>query len=258
VYTVYDIQRILVCAWVRAELKLSRGNLGIASFALKECLLRSLSVYPDIPVLCLAALGDPRHKMDTAWNTLRWAMIYFATVQKGHNLVETFHALRCLADVFTALDDEETALHLFHTALEGATKLDIHRLRAECMVGIGDIMEGCENMLEAKEKWEAAIPLFIRSSQTKDAAAIEARLAKLTLAQDHQGVKLNDPVAVTDSQGTANQEESRKLKQLTQLSGPPNSPSTVAEGSMQPTLTNDLKNATGELNCTIQYPFCSQ
>jgi hypothetical protein len=185
-------------------------------------------------------------------------MIYFATVQKGHNLVETFHALRCLADVFTALDDEETDLHLFHTALEGATKLDIHCLRAECMVGIGDIMEGCENMLEAKEKWEAAIPLFIRSSQTKDAAAIEARLAKLTLAQDHQGVKLNDPVAVTDSQGTANQEESRKLKQLTQLSGPPNSPSTVAEGSMQPTLTNDLKNATGELNCTIQYPFCSQ
>jgi hypothetical protein len=70
VYAVYDIRRILLCSWVRAELELSRGNLGIANFAFKECLSRSLGVYTDIPLLCLAALGDPRHEMDMAWNTL--------------------------------------------------------------------------------------------------------------------------------------------------------------------------------------------
>jgi hypothetical protein len=40
-------------------------------------------------------------------------------------------------------------------------------------------------MVEAKQMWEAAIPLFVQSSQTKAAAAIETHLAKLRFAQDH-------------------------------------------------------------------------
>ncbi|KAJ7793183.1 hypothetical protein B0H14DRAFT_2623134 [Mycena olivaceomarginata] len=218
VYRALASQRILLCSWVRAELELTRGNLDIASFAFKECLSKSLSVYPDITVLCVAALGDPRHKMDTMWNTLCWAMIYLASVQKTKDLVATFHTLRCLADIFAALDDEETALHLFQTVLEGATYMDIHRLRAECMDGIGRIMAWRGRIMEAKEMWEAAIPIFIRSSQTKDATAIEAHVAKLTLAQDHQEDRIDYPVVVTDSHATANHQESKKLKQLTHLS----------------------------------------
>jgi tetratricopeptide (TPR) repeat protein len=183
-------------------------------------------------------------------------MLYFAAVQKKHDLIDNFHALRCLGDVFAALDDEETALHLFQTALEGATRMDIHRLRAECMAGIGDIMSRRGDMVKANEMWEAAIPLFIRSSQTKDTAATEARLAKLTLAQDHQEDRTDYSVVVTGSQATANQEESRKLEQLALFSAPQNSPSTVAERSMQLSSPNGPENATGESNCTIQYPFC--
>ncbi|KAJ7699806.1 hypothetical protein B0H14DRAFT_2648996 [Mycena olivaceomarginata] len=141
---------------------------------------------------------------------------------------------------------KKTALILFHTALEGAKKIDIHRLRAECMGGIGDIMKHRGNIVEAKEMWEAAIPLFIRSSQTKAAAVVEAQLAELALAQDHQEERINHPV-ITDSQGTAKQEESgsRKLKQLTHLSAPQNSPSTVVEGSRQPSSANSpASNAT--------------
>jgi hypothetical protein len=81
---------------------------------------------------------------------------------------------------------------------------------------------------------------------------------KLTLAQDHQKVRINYSVVVTDSQTTASQEKWNKLEQLALLSTPQGSPSTVAGGSMQPTSANGPEsNATGESNCTIHYPFSS-
>ncbi|KAF8186092.1 hypothetical protein K438DRAFT_1038668 [Mycena galopus ATCC 62051] len=175
---VYTGRRRMLCVWVKGELDLSRKLNENASFAFKECLSKTLGFYADVPVLCLATLGDPRHKMERPWNILRWAMIYLALVRKMKDLVATFHALRRLADLFVVFNDEETALNLFNTALEGATNIDIHRLRAECMAGIGDIMSSRGNMGEAKQMWEASIPLFVRSSQSKDAAAVEARLVK--------------------------------------------------------------------------------
>ncbi|KAJ7802967.1 hypothetical protein B0H14DRAFT_2613840 [Mycena olivaceomarginata] len=235
VYRALASQRILLCSWVRAELELTRGNLDIASFAFKECLSKSLSVYPDITV----------YGYDVEHPLLGYDIL--ASVQKTKDLVATFHTLRCLADIFAALDDEETALHLFQTVLEGATYMDIHRLRAECMDGIGRIMAWRGRIMEAKEMWEAAIPIFIRSSQTKDATAIEAHVAKLTLAQDHQEDRIDYPVVVTDSHATANHQESKKLKQLTHLSAPQNSPSKVAGGAIKPMSTNGTQNATDEL-----------
>jgi hypothetical protein len=77
-------------------------------------------------------------------------MTYFALGRKQKQLVATFQDLQCLADVFTA-SDEESVLNLFHTALEGTTTIDIHRLHAECMVGIGDNMIRRGNGVEAKE-----------------------------------------------------------------------------------------------------------
>ncbi|KAJ7815566.1 hypothetical protein B0H14DRAFT_2603344 [Mycena olivaceomarginata] len=243
VYTQLASPNILLCSWARAVLELYGGNHQKAHSAFKECLSKSLGCYPDITSLCLAALGDPNHQMDIAWNTLCWAMTYFALTWKMNDLVATLHALHQLADLFAGFNDQETALNLFHISFEGATNLGIHRLCAECMGGIGDIMKCHGNIVEAKEMWEAANPLFIRSSQTKDAAAIEACLAKLTLAQDHQEKKIDYPVVVTDVQATANQQESKKLGQLPLLSAPQDSPSTVAEGSMS--ANGPESNATG-------------
>ncbi|KAJ7899819.1 hypothetical protein B0H13DRAFT_2336764 [Mycena leptocephala] len=113
-------------------------------------------------------------------DTFRWAMVYLAFVQKAKNAVATLGALRRLADIHMSLEDEETALHLFHAVLEGGTKMDIHRLRAECMVGIGDIMRRRSNSTQAKEMWETAHPLFVRSSRLKDAASVKKRLDKLS------------------------------------------------------------------------------
>lgn len=75
VYRTFGSQRILLCSWVKAELELYQGQVQSACSKFEECLSRSLGIYPDIPILCLGSLGDPRHEMDTAWNTLRWAMI---------------------------------------------------------------------------------------------------------------------------------------------------------------------------------------
>lgn len=169
----------------------------------------------------------------------------------------TVRALRYLADIFVVLNDEESALNLFCTALAGA-KMNIYRLQAECMVGIGDIMERRGNMLEAKKMWETAIPFFIRSSQTKDATAVEVRLVKLSLAWENQDHRLEPCEEGRNSQAGANEEPSQTLEQLALLSAPHNSPSIVTKGSMQPTSSNSPQsNETGESNCTIEYPFCS-
>ncbi|KAJ7719892.1 hypothetical protein B0H14DRAFT_2642852 [Mycena olivaceomarginata] len=253
VYLGLGHHRTVLCSWVKAELELYQGHFQSARSKFEECLSRSLGAYPSIAISCLAALGDPRKKLYNPWSTLRWAMTYFVLIQKNKHLVATAHAVRCLGDVFAVLGDEETALSLFHTALEGATKLDIHRLRAECMVGIGDIMSLRGDMVNAKEMWEAAHPLFIRSSQTKDAAAIETQLTELSFARENEEGRVESPEVGYNAQATANEEESKKLGQCALLSVPENSPSAVAEGSMQPTSTKVLENATGELICTIHY-----
>jgi hypothetical protein len=115
-------------------------------------------------------------------NTFRWAVIYLAFEQKMKDPVGTANALRRLADLCSILDEEETALNLFHAALEGGTAMDIHCLRAECMVGIGDIMIRRGDSAQAEEMWTTAHPLFLRASQMKDAAVVEKRLEQLALS----------------------------------------------------------------------------
>jgi hypothetical protein len=185
-------------------------------------------------------------------------MIYFAAVRKKKDLVATFRALRRMADIFVVFNDEETSLNLFNTALEGATQIDIHGLRAECMVGIGNIMRCRGKMVEAMQMWEAAHPLLVRSSQKKAANAIKAQIEKLSSAEDNQEDILESAELDRKARATANQEEDKKLEQLVLLSVPQNSLLTVMEGSMQPTLANGPEsNATGKLNCTIQDFFRS-
>jgi predicted negative regulator of RcsB-dependent stress response len=180
VYVALGSPRILLCSWLAAELKLCRGDIENARAAFLDCLSKSRGIYADVPKLCLAALADPAHKMHGTLDTFRWAVVYLAFVQKVKDAVRTLQALRRLADVYMSLDDDETALYLFHTALEAGTKMDIHRLRAECMVGVGDIMLRREDPMQAKEMWVAAHPLFVRSSRLKDAALVEKRLEKLS------------------------------------------------------------------------------
>jgi hypothetical protein len=178
VYIAMASPRVLLFSWVAAELQLYLGNTESARAAFLHCLSENRGVYSDIAQFCLAALADPAHKMYGKTETFRWAVVYLAFVQKKKDVVGGLQALRRLADVLILLEDEESALHLFQTALKGGTSMGIHRLRAECMVGIGDIMLRHRDIMQAMDMWEAAYPLFVRSSRRKDAAFVKQRLQK--------------------------------------------------------------------------------
>ncbi|KAJ7824507.1 hypothetical protein B0H14DRAFT_2597169 [Mycena olivaceomarginata] len=127
---------------------------------------------------CLEMLGDLRHGMSDVETTFHWAGTFFAAVRVWPDVVLTYQALRCLGDIFLAEGDDETALNVFSAVLEGATEMDVHRRRADCMVRIGDILMARGNAAEATKMWRDARPLFIRSSQMKDAASVDVRLAQ--------------------------------------------------------------------------------
>ncbi|KAJ7183817.1 hypothetical protein C8R46DRAFT_1308877 [Mycena filopes] len=180
-YTALGIHRILSCNWCQAELDLYRGNRETARSGFIECLTQSRALHQqDIVDQCLASLGDPRHGMDTPANTLRWAVIYLASARRHKNLAASFHAIRCLADLNVVFGDEDAALTLFRVALEGATEIDVHPLRARSMVGIAEILARHGELTNAKELLEAAHPLFMRSLQTREASAVDTRLKELT------------------------------------------------------------------------------
>jgi hypothetical protein len=124
---------------LEAVLKVPFGDVETARATILECLSKSQGVYSDIPPLGLLFMSDPVYKMHGAMDTLRWAVVCFAWMQKAKDVYGTAQALRRFADICMIMGDEETALHLFHTTLDAGTKLDIHHVHAECMVGIGDI-----------------------------------------------------------------------------------------------------------------------
>ncbi|KAF8183223.1 hypothetical protein K438DRAFT_1975095 [Mycena galopus ATCC 62051] len=175
----FGTPRVLVSSLLTAELKLYCGDPENARTEFLKCLTKIRGLYPELRELCLAALGDPKHRMHSAKEILPWTITSLALVGKRKDLVGTSNALRRLADVHSILKEDETALSLFHAALDGGTNIGIHRLRAECMVGIGDIMLRRGDLVQAKEMWTGAYPLFVRSSRMKDAAAVEERLQQL-------------------------------------------------------------------------------
>jgi hypothetical protein len=133
IYKSHGSQRFLLCSYVLAELKLCRTDTEGARSAFIDCLSKNRSAhYPDLPDFCLAPLADPKHRMHGIIETFRWAVVYLAFVQKKKDPVGTVNSLRCLADLHTILDgeDSETALNLFYAALDAGTMMDIHRLRA--------------------------------------------------------------------------------------------------------------------------------
>ncbi|KAJ6533781.1 hypothetical protein DFH09DRAFT_1325631 [Mycena vulgaris] len=180
-------------------------------------------------------------------DTFHLATVFFAFVRKTNDMVATFRALRCLADIYDESGDEGTALSLYNTALKGATEMDIHRLRAESMTGIGDIMIRRGDPIQAKEMWEAAHPLFVRSSQMKDAAAINARLAQLSenpnCLIENGGPMDASRASELDPDGT---KTISKLDELTTLSAPESPPLIVAEESSTNTTENSLKRNQGD------------
>jgi hypothetical protein len=101
-------------------------------------------------------------------------------------------------------------------ALDGFTFMDVHQWRADCMVRIADIWNSHGEVLRAVRLWKAARPLFERSSQNKDIAQIDVKLAMVETSilahyerQLLQLAELNVPTA--SNQDPSSEEQDHEL-----------------------------------------------
>ncbi|KAJ7930834.1 hypothetical protein B0H13DRAFT_2530704 [Mycena leptocephala] len=174
--TMGDAEAVTLCDITLADLQLREGNSLAANTIFKRCLTLE---HPQIQSHCLEQLGDA-----SCWNDLdgmsSWPTVFLAHSLKRKEKLGIYKALQFLGDIFLSQNDEHTATSLFTVALEEFTQMDVHRSRAECMLQLGNISEGHGDLLKAVEFWEAARPLFERSSQAKQVQHINERLAGIS------------------------------------------------------------------------------
>ncbi|KAJ7105549.1 hypothetical protein C8R44DRAFT_745713 [Mycena epipterygia] len=179
------------CELVMADLCLREGNSMVANESLQQCLKSAWGKDSSAVSYCLERLADV-----DCWSPTRthwscgWPVIYLAQAQKTQEKLAIHKALCFIGDILLSEGDEYTAHNLFVVALEGFTYMDVHRSRANCMLRLGDIAQHRGQLVKAVELWKMAHPLFERSSQAKDMAQIEIRLASVdqTVFNTHQKI----------------------------------------------------------------------
>ncbi|KAJ7817671.1 hypothetical protein B0H14DRAFT_3741639 [Mycena olivaceomarginata] len=184
---------LVMCDISQCELDIRSGN-GAKAYTSLKCLVTNAELDAEVMFLTLESLGELSHGLCGVDETFGWATTYFAFARKTQDLGHTYQALRYLGDTFLAQGDEETALNVFQTVLDGSTKMDVHRRRADCMSRIGDILLCRDDLVRAKGMWETARPLFVRSSRAKDATTVESKLAQLV---DKEPTVLPNPVRIS-------------------------------------------------------------
>ncbi|KAJ7728904.1 hypothetical protein B0H16DRAFT_1776512 [Mycena metata] len=189
----------LACDATQADLNFREGEMSSTLFC--RCLQRGWGRFFEAVSYCLERLADI-----TRWegsHVTSWPTVYLAHSLRGKEKLGIYKALQFQGDVFLMEEDEVTAISLFTLALEGFTKMDVHRSRAECMIRIGDISCKHGDFLKALELWQHARPLFERSSQAKRVQNIDERLAGIgeDVKEQHkrnlaQLTELNAPVGM--------------------------------------------------------------
>ncbi|KAJ6481013.1 hypothetical protein C8R45DRAFT_932918 [Mycena sanguinolenta] len=144
--------------------------------------------YSEIKSISLEHLANIR-----AWPTGKcssWPVIYLSFAYTVKEKLALHKALLFLGDVFITNEDENTAVALYTIALEGFMFMDVHRYQAECMLRLGDLAQKHGNTTEAVVYWKIARPLFEKSSQVKDVAELDSRLASVEKAHEKALVML--------------------------------------------------------------------
>ncbi|KAJ6482800.1 hypothetical protein C8R45DRAFT_1075837 [Mycena sanguinolenta] len=163
-----------LCKLIEAQLNLREQEFDLAQRKFQECLRsRAESTSP-----VLEQLADIK-----AWPACKehskWSIIYLSFACTVKEKLAFYKALLFMGDVFIINADEDTAFSLYTVALEGFTYMDVHRSRAQCMLHLGDLAHKHGNTVEAIAHWKTARPLFEKSSQAKDVAQIDSRLASV-------------------------------------------------------------------------------
>jgi hypothetical protein len=176
--TVGDIEAVTMCDIILADLHLREGNSLAAQTIYERCFKLSLG-WSQTTTYCLERLCDAS-RWDCLHGMLNWTTVFLVHFLKRTEKLGIYKALQFLGDIFLSKSDECTAISLFTITLEGFTKMDVHRSRAECMLRLGDISKGHGNLLKAVEFWGSARPLFEHSSQAKQVHHINERLANIS------------------------------------------------------------------------------
>ncbi|KAF8139585.1 hypothetical protein K438DRAFT_1946675 [Mycena galopus ATCC 62051] len=171
-----QIQALTMCDTTLAGLYLMEGDIPAAKALFKTC----LTAYSNsqIKSYCLERLGNTGH-WGASGQMSSWTTVYLVHSIKFKEKLHINKALQFLGDIFRAQADEVTAVSLFIIALEGFTYMDVHCSRAECMLRLGDIAKGHDDLYKAVEFWDTARPLFERSSQIKQIELIDEKLASV-------------------------------------------------------------------------------
>ncbi|KAJ7302246.1 hypothetical protein DFH08DRAFT_1089862 [Mycena albidolilacea] len=168
----------LLCDVWQARLRLKEGDILRASKLFQETFAASWGKDSTNAAKCLEVLGDiglwGEMELTPGWST--WATPFLVYSLKLKKSLQIHKALRCLGDVFLGQGDEVTAIGLWTTTLDGFTLMDIHRGRADYMLGLGNISKGHGDIQRAGELWKTARPLFERSSQVNQVKQVDERL----------------------------------------------------------------------------------
>lgn len=170
----------MICDISTGALHLRERNLLPAKLLFYECLSFFWGNHAEMVNYCLERLGNRSLWDSTDW-TSSWTIVYLGHASKSKHKLDVYKALQLLGDAFQAEGDLDTAISLLTVALDGFTQMDVHRSRAECMYRLGDISKQEGDIRMAMKLWKTARPLFERSSQTKQTALIDERLAGITL-----------------------------------------------------------------------------
>jgi tetratricopeptide (TPR) repeat protein len=172
-----------ICDQTRAALDVQQGNFLAAQSSFQSCLTLLWGKNIEAEAYCLEKLGTIQQWSHGDQIGCPWIVTFLVHSVKYKLRLGLHKALQFLGNVFKAQGDQETATTLFTVALDGFTQMDVHRSRAECMVGLGDIAKQNGDKLTAVKLLETARPLFQRSLQGKQLVHLEAKLAGLNQEQ---------------------------------------------------------------------------
>ncbi|KAJ7351565.1 hypothetical protein DFH08DRAFT_935169 [Mycena albidolilacea] len=121
-----------------AEIELREKKFDLAKARFRECLNSTWGTENEVESFCLGRLADITAWPRSEWQ-FRWPVTYLGYAYKTKDNFALYKALLCLGDVFIINKDGKTAENLYMLALEGFTRMDIHRSRAQCMFHLGDL-----------------------------------------------------------------------------------------------------------------------
>ncbi|KAJ7460157.1 hypothetical protein FB451DRAFT_1500392 [Mycena latifolia] len=180
------------CEMILGDLKLRDGDFPAAKASLVKCFNQLRGYDAEGALYCLEKLGDvSRWRTEDVTLMSAWTVMFLGQARKVQNKLAICQALIFLGDTALTNGDDNTASSLFHAALDGFTQMDVHLGRGNCLLRLGDLSQKRGDFQKATELWNAARPLFERSSQTRWIKEVDAHLASLTIPSTTS--KTNEP-----------------------------------------------------------------